>query len=304
VRALNLFLLLAMITLPVSIAHATQPTNKQTYNESAKPTLTKLNFSSATSMAAWELTGLTAGITYLGIQSWDWGSSSFNMNSEGWFGMDTGSGGADKLGHLYTTYLMSEWLTYSLEQSTHQPKESALYGSLFGWGLFLYIEIFDGYSNDHGFSTEDLVMNSIGAGFSYLKSTQPWLQDKIDLRVEYLPSPGMKGVHPMTDYSGYKYLAVVKPAGFKSVKNSFLKYFEFHLGYYTRGFKKEDTPYFDQRESTLYTAISINLSELIFKNIDPKYHNTAQPIDSFFQYYQVPGIYAAQNISQQQAGLR
>ncbi len=304
VRALNLFLLLAVTTLFNSNTYATQPINQQAPSELIKPTLPKLDFTSATSTAAWELAGLTTGITYLGAQSWDWGSSSFNMNSEGWFGMDTGSGGADKLGHLYTTYLMSEWLTYSLEESTHQPKESALYGSLFGWGLFLYIEIFDGYSDDHGFSTEDLLMNSIGSGFSYLKNTQPWLQDKIDLRVEYLPSAGMKGIHPMTDYSGYKYLAVLKPAGFTSLKNSFLKYFEFQLGYYTRGFKKEDAPYFDQRESTLYTAISINLSELIFKNIHPKHHNTTQPIDSFFKYYQMPGIYAEQGISKRQANLK
>jgi hypothetical protein len=40
-----------------------------------------------------------AGITVIGIQSWKWGSnSSFRFNSEGWFGEDTGSGGADKLG--------------------------------------------------------------------------------------------------------------------------------------------------------------------------------------------------------------
>ncbi len=304
VRVLNLLLLLVLTTLPASITYATQTPYNPLTIESNGPLLTKLNFSTAASTAAWELTGLTAGITVLGAQSWDWGSSSFNMNSEGWFGMDTGSGGADKLGHLYTTYLMSEWLTYTLEQSTHQPKESALYGSLFGWGLFLYIEVFDGYSDDHGFSTEDLIMNSIGSGFSYLKSTQPWLRDKVDLRVEYLPSQGMKGIHPMTDYSGYKYLAVLKPAGFKNLEDSFLKYFEFQVGYYTRGFKKEDAPYFDQRESTLYTAVSINLSELIFKNIHPKYQNTTQPIDSFFKYYQMPGIYAAQDIHQRHTDPR
>jgi hypothetical protein len=302
-RVLN-FLLLVLATLPASITYATQSPDKPITFESNDQLLTKLNISSAASTAAWELTGLAASITYLGAQSWDWGSSSFNMNSEGWFGMDTGSGGADKLGHLYTTYLVSEWLTYTLDQSTHQPKESALYGSLFGWGLFLYIEVFDGYSDDHGFSTEDLIMNSIGSGFSYFKSTQPWLRDKVDLRVEYLPSAGMNGIHPVTDYSGYKYLAVLKPAGFENLEDSFLKYFEFQVGYYTRGFKKEDAPYFDQRESTLYTAVSINLSELIFKNIQPKYQNTTQPIDSFFKYYQMPSIYVAKDVHQRQVERR
>lgn len=301
---LNLLLLLAVTIFPASLSHATQApheTIEQLPIETTNRPLTRLNFSSALSTTAWELTGLTAGITLLGAQSWDWGSSSFNMNSEGWFDMNSGSGGADKVGHLYTTYLMSEWLTYRLEQATLQTNESALYGSLFGWGLFLYIEIFDGYSDDHGFSGEDLIMNTIGSGFSYLKSTQPWLRDKIDLRVEYLPSDGMKGVHPMTDYSGYKYLAVFKPSGFKSLKNSYLKYFEFQLGYYTRGFSKDDAPYYDERVSTVYTAVSINLSELIFKNIHHKHRNTAQPIDSFFKYYQMPGIYADQDSYQRTA---
>lgn len=42
----------------------------------------------------WE-TGLAfAGVTALGIYSWDWGSSkTFKVNDEGWFGEDTGSGG-------------------------------------------------------------------------------------------------------------------------------------------------------------------------------------------------------------------
>ena len=53
--------------------------------------------------AKWETGVAVAGVTALGLTSWDWGSSkSFNFNPEGWFGKDTGSGGADKLGHAFT----------------------------------------------------------------------------------------------------------------------------------------------------------------------------------------------------------
>lgn len=258
--------------------------------------LNNLNFSSATQSVKWEVGGLVTGITLLGMFSWDWGSSDFKMNSEGWFGMDTGSGGADKVGHLYTTYVMSEWLTYQLRTKNNNHSDSALYGALLGWGLMFYVELFDGFSNDHGFSNHDLIMNTIGSGISYYKNTVPWLKDTIDLRVEYLPSKAMKGIHPMTDYTGYKYIAVFKPAGLDIFKNSALKYLELHLGYYSRGFKKEDAPYFDNRTTSLYSAISINLSELVFKKIKNDPHNTYKKMDSFFQYYQVPNLYIDSDI--------
>lgn len=251
-----------------------------------------LSLLDAASEVSLELTGVLGTITYLGFESWDWGSSGFQVNHEDWFEMDTGSGGADKVGHLYTTYAIAEGFTHTLNNRTGNMEDSALWGSVFGWSLMLYVEWFDGYSGDHGFSNNDLLMNSVGAYYSYLQNTQPWLKDKIDLRVEYLPSQGMEGFHPMTDYTGYKYIAAIKPAGFEMFNDTFAKYFEFHIGYYTRGFKKNDAPYFDNRETTLYTGIGINLHELFFKQ--PQKNNPLKlksTTSSFLHYYQIPGSY-------------
>jgi hypothetical protein len=54
-----------------------------------------------------ESVGLLALVTYTGFKDWKWGSASFRFNSEGWFGMSTGSGGLDKLGHAYGSYMAS-----------------------------------------------------------------------------------------------------------------------------------------------------------------------------------------------------
>jgi len=43
---------------------------------------------------------LFAGISYIGVSNWNWGSSHFRFHPEGWFGNKTGSGGTDKLGHF------------------------------------------------------------------------------------------------------------------------------------------------------------------------------------------------------------
>lgn len=60
----------------------------------------------------WETSAAVAGVTALGAYSWDWGSSKkFKMNSEGWFGDNTGSGGADKLGHAFSSYALNNVLT-------------------------------------------------------------------------------------------------------------------------------------------------------------------------------------------------
>jgi hypothetical protein len=240
----------------------------------------------------WELGGMSAGILYFGLKEWNWGSSSFNYNSEGWFGADTGSGGADKLGHLYSAFVMDEFLTNRLYDKSRDMKYAAKSGAVFSWGLMLAVEISDGFSDDHGFSHEDLIMNTAGIAASYLKNTVPNLDDKFDLRLEYKPSKGMQGFHPVTDYSGMKYLAVAKLAGFDLFKSTSLKYLELHLGYYTRGFKKEDKPYYNQKLRELYFGVGLDLQEVIFKPLMKKTkHPSAKYLNTFFRYYQPPGSY-------------
>ncbi len=239
----------------------------------------------------YELGALTAGITYLGLKEWKWGSSSFRINDENWFGMNTGSGGADKLGHLYSSYAMAEFLTHRLNYKTEAMDYSAKYGAAYSWGMMLIVEIFDGMSKDHGFSYEDLIMNTTGIAASYLKNTVPWLKDKFDLRIEYLPSDGMKGFHPVTDYSGLKYIAALKFNGFDNLRNTPLKYLELHLGYYTRGFKDKDRDYFDKRQTKLYLGFGLNLEEFLFKKIKKQIGRPANYLNTFFKYYQAPYTY-------------
>lgn len=55
---------------------------------------------------------IVAGVTALGAYSWGWCSSKkFKFNPEGWFGDNTSSGGADKLGHAFSSYAMNNVLT-------------------------------------------------------------------------------------------------------------------------------------------------------------------------------------------------
>jgi len=111
----------------------------------------------------------------------------------------------------------------------------------------LMVEVFDGYSDDHGFSYEDVIFNSLGIGVSYLKNTIPGLDEKLDLRVEY-SNTEEHGNHPITDYSGYDYSAVLRLNGFEDLKETPLKYVELQLGYHAEGFKKNEEFTFQKKE--------------------------------------------------------
>lgn len=251
----------------------------------------------------WELGTMVAAISYKGVNSWDWGSSSFHTNNEDWFGMDTGSAGADKFGHMYSSYLINEFLNHRLNQKTDNKQQAAKKTALLSSGIMLGIEVLDGYSEDHGFAYEDLVFNTAGIGVSYLKNTVPGLDEKLDLRVEYLPTKENSD-HPITDYSGYKYLSALKLSGFDRLKKTPLKYLELHLGYHTEGFKKNERKDFDEKKAEAYMGVGVNLSELIFNPLKQKMDSQAVDYaDTFFHYYQMPGTYVATTVNERTAPL-
>ena len=235
----------------------------------------------------WEGLGAFAGITALGVKSWDWGSSGFHFNNEHWFGKSTGSGGADKLGHAFTSYALTNAFAERLQAKGRSPERAALSASLLTSALMLYVEAFDGVSGDHGFSYEDVVMNSLGVGFAYLRQTNPRLKSLVDYRMEYKPS-GYKGFRPFSDYEGQKYLLALKLSGFKSLKQSPLRYFELQAGYYSRGFSKEARNDGQTRRQYGFVGIGVNLTQLFFgypSEMDRSYDKVGR---FAFEHVQVP----------------
>ncbi|MEP7301821.1 MAG: DUF2279 domain-containing protein [Caldimonas sp.] len=207
-------------------------------------------------------TGLIlAGITAVGLKTWNWGSKrSFHTHSEGWFGRDTSSGGSDKLGHAFSSFAISNVLTDAMHFRGGSREDAALTAAVLTLGVMTYVEVFDGYSKDHGFSREDMAMNVSGIGLSYLRSVLPGLRDRIDFRIEYLPS-GHKGFRPFSDYAGQRFLLALRPSGFAALRNTPLCFVELHAGYYARGFTEAENR---RRERTPYVGIGIDLSELVF----------------------------------------
>ncbi|MCA0434619.1 MAG: YfiM family protein [Proteobacteria bacterium] len=210
----------------------------------------------------WDVAAVYGLTTAFGLSNWEWGDSGFQVKSEGWFGDDTKYAGVDKLGHAYTAYLLSDYFAQRIAHSSSDPSGANVSGALLSMGVMTYIEIFDGFSGGHGFSPEDFVADASGALFSYVRSAVPGLADKIDYRMEYIPS-GEVGFSPATDYAGQKYVLALKLAGFDEFKESPLRFFELQAGYYARGYTDEGREEDEDQKRETFVAVGLNLNEIL-----------------------------------------
>ena len=236
-----------------------------------------------------ESVGLLGLITYTGFKDWKWGSASFRFNSEGWFGMSTGSGGLDKVGHAYGAYMTSELLYWRLRATHGDRSVVSWYPALFGTLLYQYIELFDGYSVDHGYSYQDVIMNSVGVGFSWLRNTFPIVRKTVDFRLFYYPSGG-KTFQPMIDYEGQKFFGVLKLGGIPGLERTPARFFEPFVGYYTRGFPRYAKS--DVKSTHFMVGLSLSLSELILRPLEESHGQPFKFINLASNYFQHP-LYAS-----------
>ncbi len=182
----------------------------------------------------------------------------FKTTNEGWFGRGTEYGGTDKLGHMYSNYASVRLLT-PLFEAAGNSRESSV--ALAGWttaGLFVGVEVLDGFSRRYRFSPQDAVMNVLGAGLGVALELRPELDEKFDFRIAYRRSPGSR-FDPFGDYSGQRYLLVTKADGFEALRrHTAARYLELSLGYQARGFEAGG-----ERRRDLYLGVSLNLSRLL-----------------------------------------
>lgn len=232
-----------------------------------------------------ESVGLLALITYTGFKDWKWGSASFRFNSEGWFGMSTGSGGLDKIGHAYGAYMTSELLYWRLRATHRGHAVVSWYPALFGTLLYQYIEVFDGYSVDHGYSYQDVIMNSVGVGLSWLRHTFPAVGRTLDFRLFYYPSGGST-FRPMIDYEGQKFFGVVKLAGIPGVERTPLRYLEPFVGYYTRGFPRYARS--NEKSKHVMVGVGLSLSELLLRPLEDAHGQPFTFLNLASNYFQHP----------------
>jgi hypothetical protein len=227
------------------------------------------------------LTGLL--ITAWGIHFWHWFKEPFAFKSEHGFTQESSTGGADKTGHAFTSFVLADFLSYRLRKKGFNNTRSIIFGSSFAMGLMTWIEIGDGTSK-YGFSWEDILADFLGISFSALTGFSPVIDDLFDFRVYYWPtSEYIKSGEFVADYSGMKFLMALRLSGIPPLKKTPLKFIEFHLGYYSRGFRT-----FDDETSTnrvLYFGMGLDFKEMLEPVKSKGFKKVAGAILS---YYQLP----------------
>ena len=263
-----------LLAKPSDTAHPERPDDREAPAE-IEPGLTRgektlfLNAGAATALTIW------------GIYQWDYGQVAPNAASEHWFGQETKEGGSDKLGHFWSAYALSHLFASIYDSWDYTEDEATIYGSLSSAGFQTLMELGDLFSS-FGFSYEDMIMNTAGAGAGYLLRTYPRLGEKIDFRLEYAPSlDGGNDTDIFTDYEHHKYLVALKGSGFESMKGSVLEYLELQSGYFSRGYDDFVSGEADNRRRTFYFGLGLNVGRVISHVWKT----------SLFDYFQVPGIY-------------
>jgi hypothetical protein len=214
--------------------------------------------------------GSMTTILIYGLVDWDYGDSSFNFKNEGWFEQDTKYGGVDKVGHLWTGYMLSRFYSHIYRKWKYTDQEANLYGSLSSLCTNLFMEVADGFSPSQGFSYEDMIMNIVGCGAGYIWGKFPGLARKIDFRIEYTPEFNSHDFGIATNYERQKFLMALKADGFDAIRNPYLQYLEFHVGYYARGYKDYEPGGPDDRHRNIYVGLGFNVSKLLQKYVNTR----------------------------------
>jgi len=226
-------------------------------------------------------------------------SSRFRSTNEGWFGQDTYTGGADKIGHSYAAYTGTRLLARAFEWAGNDRDTSLGLSALTVFGTMLAVEALDGFSERYKFSKEDLIMNAVGTGLALVFEKNKRIDDLLDFRLHYWPSAEarrLNEIDPIGDHSGQTFLLVAKATGMPQLKNhEILRYFELAAGYGTRGYEPNEGAPYPNHSRHLYLGISLNISEILkdttFRGATIR-SRSQQLTDTVLEYVQIPGTAA------------
>ena len=224
----------------------------------------------------------SALIVTWGIFNWDYGKRAPHTQREGWFSHNTKHAGADKLGHFYTTYAMTFYLSSLYRGYGYSVESANKNAALSSFFLNAVMEAGDSFS-DYGFSYEDMIFNAVGSWLGYFFLTHPTFDKTIDIRLEYKPTEKIRhreSYDILTDYQGMKFLTALKLDAFTLLEDSFLRWFELQAGYYVR--RKEGA---NHRYG--YIGVGINFSRLLAP--------VSKKASRFTEFYQLPYGYVSKS---------
>ena len=190
-----------------------------------------------------------------------------------WFQMD-------KFGHLFSSYQLGRLGANVLNWSGVSKDHQLIYGATLGFGFLSAVEIFDGYSQEWGFSWSDIAANAAGTGL-YIGQELLWKEQRFTLKYSFHQTqyanqkPDKLGdgflEEVLKDYNGQTYwLSVNMNSFFKS--SGFPKWFNVAFGYGAEGMLTGSSEpnyseiHYQNRTRQYYFSLDIDLSRIPTKS--------------------------------------
>ena len=121
------------------------------------------------------------GLHQLWYQDYDQSNFHFFNDNAQWLQID-------KIGHTYSTYILSRSSSAAFRWAGYDQKRATLYGTGGSFVFLTAIEVMDGYSAEWGFSWGDFAANTLGNGI-YLAQELMFQKQLMRLKFSYSPSP-------------------------------------------------------------------------------------------------------------------
>lgn len=243
--------------------------------------------------------GFLWGFTYLAWYLNSEGSPSFHFNDEGWFGMDTYAGGADKMGHVWGNYAVVRGVSGILEWGGWGKTMSLLTATGLTTGFFVTTEIEDGYRQQYGFAWNDIAMNLTGSVLAVLMEVSPPLDRRFDFRLEYFPSkPFRESVaengpfNSPEDYTGQRFFLAYHLSTIDPMRESdvlfWTQYLDLSLGFHAAHFKPEEKEPVDHAQD-LFVGVTVNVQQILDNTVMTGPRSTGGRVIGFTnEIYQLP----------------
>lgn len=187
---------------------------------------------------------------YVALGAWTWVAwyrdrprlAAWKFGGDGGFASDTYAGGADKLGHAWSAMVLTRLGASLLEGAGWSETSASVLASGLSLGALSLVEVNDGYYTE--FSPGDFAANMAGMGAALAFRHTPGLDNALDFRVQWFPSPAFRrqpGANFAEDYTGQTYLLAFKPRALIKARESngalhALQFINPVIGFETRGY--------------------------------------------------------------------
>jgi hypothetical protein len=211
-----------------------------------------------------------AAYTYLAWYRRSENSDTLGFREEGLFGHDTYAGGADKLGHAWSNYVLTRSISGVLSWGGVSQAASIATSASLAFGFFALIELKDGYEPMYGFSWGDVLFNAGGSALGIGAEMFPALDDFIAFRLQYWPSRAFVrrvnsggALNFAEDYSGQAFLVSYHLSSIATLREGLAwpEFVDLTLGYRALNYEPPDAR--QARLQELFVGLSLNLQRVV-----------------------------------------